>query len=258
MEEGMEGLEKEMEALLASQAELVGSLTHDLKGLLSGIDGGIYIAESGFKKEKPERITRGFEMAKRNMARMRIILSSALYYVKDREIDWQPIDLGEMTASVSKVLMPQASHAGVDLLVKSEAGSFEGGELAVHSLLVNLVEYSLDICALDKENQASSVTLSATMRDEHAVFDVLAQGFSIEEETRQLALGDFYAPKGVDRSHLGLFVAHKLAKSHKGTLSITSSPERGTTNFCVRLPKTRPSDMPLRTDSDLETMFGDE
>ena len=41
----MNDLEKDSEnrlyALLASQGELVGSITHDLKGLISGLDGGL-------------------------------------------------------------------------------------------------------------------------------------------------------------------------------------------------------------------------
>ncbi len=259
MEKGTEGLEKELEALLASQAELVGSLTHDLKGLLSGIDGGIYLADSGFKKDKPERITQGFEMVKRNMGRIRRTVSSVLYYVKDREVSWEQIDIREMTSSVTKVLQEKADHDGVKLHVKVEEGSFEGGEIAVHSLLVNLVEYSLEACRQGgAESSSTEVTLAAALNDQQVVFDIIANGFVIEEEPRKLALGEYYTPRGVDRSHLGLFIAHKLAKSHQGTLSISSSPEKGTTHFSVKLPRVKPADLPTETDDQLEKMFGED
>jgi len=39
----MDNLEKELYALISSQGELVGSITHDLKGLISGLDGGLYL-----------------------------------------------------------------------------------------------------------------------------------------------------------------------------------------------------------------------
>ena len=43
----MEGPEKDLNALLRSQGELIGSIAHDLKGLINGIEGGMYFVDSG-------------------------------------------------------------------------------------------------------------------------------------------------------------------------------------------------------------------
>ena len=44
----MEGPDKDLHALLQSQGELIGSIAHDLKGLINGIEGGMSKADAGF------------------------------------------------------------------------------------------------------------------------------------------------------------------------------------------------------------------
>ena len=95
----MEGPEKDLDALLQSQGELIGSIAHDLKGLINGIEGGMYFISSGMKKEKPERIGQGHEMMKRNLERIRRAVASHLYYVKDREINWKELGMPDMVSS---------------------------------------------------------------------------------------------------------------------------------------------------------------
>ncbi len=65
--------------LIASQGELVGSITHDLKGMLSGVEGGLYFIDSGIKKDKKERLDEGLAMLKRNLARLREAVASVLF-----------------------------------------------------------------------------------------------------------------------------------------------------------------------------------
>jgi signal transduction histidine kinase len=232
-------MDERFRAILASQGELVGSITHDLKGLLSGMEGGIYLVNSGLKKDKKERVEQGFEMMERNLSRMRRQVACVLYYVKDRQNNWESVEIKELAASVEKALSQQATHLGVGLDMRVNDGSFEADELAIHSLLVDLVQYSLEACALAKLKPSPSVKVRVTRTDAHITFKVSSDGFVIDEEARDHALGEFYSPRGVDRSHLGLFVAKKIAKSHNGNLQITSNADEGTTCFSVELPLTK-------------------
>lgn len=232
----MSDSDKPSKTQLASQGELVGSLTHDLKGFLTGIEGGLYMVDSGRKKGKPERVDQGFEMLRRNLSRMKRTVSSALYYVKDRELNFLPVEIQGVTRSVIQALSEQAEHSGVGLTAKAEAGTFDGDEFAVHSLLVDLLEYLLDSCRLAQISPSPAVTLSAALTEEHVLFELVADGFLITEDARERALGEHYSPVGGDRSHLSLFIAHKLIKSHCGNLEICCLPEKEATRFNVKLP----------------------
>ncbi len=239
----MDDLNKQLKDLLASQSELVGSITHDLKGLLSGVEGGIYLVSSGLKKDKKDRVEQGFEMMQRSLGRIRRTVASSLYYVKDRDVDWQSVDIAELVSSVQQDLDEHADHLGVILKTSASSGSLEADQFAVHSLLSNLVEYTLEACNIAKLKPSPSVTLSASVNGERAVFEVLVDGLVVEETTLKHALGQYYAPRGIDRSHLGIFVAHKLARGHGGTLEIVSTPDEKATRFLVEIPVAKPAEL---------------
>ncbi len=251
-------LEKQFSSVLTSQGELVGSITHDLKGLLSGVEGGIYLVNSGLTKDNKERVKEGLEMMQRSLGRIKRTVASSLYYVKDRDIDWQSMNSRELVSSIKKELQDHASHLGVDLRAKPGAGSFEADKFAIQSVLSNLVEYSLQACQIAKMKPSPIVTLSSKADREHVVFELLVDGFVMEDETRTLALSDYYLPRGVDRSHLSLFVAHRILKNHRGTLDITCKKEQGTTLFLVTLPQARPPDSKDESISQSEQMLAEE
>jgi len=235
----MEGPDKDLYDLLQSQGELIGSIAHDLKGLINGIEGGMYFISSGMKKEKPERIGQGHEMMKRNLDRIRRAVASHLYYVKDREINWKGLDLKETVSSVVDSMQGRADELGVKVEIKTGEGTFEGDEFAVRSMLVNVVDYALEVCHRCKNETEVAVVGSAEATKDWAIFDLRAQGFSVEEESRALALADTYMPRGVDRSHLGLFIANKIAKNHQGSLEIEATTEPPGTRFLIKMPSTR-------------------
>ena len=77
---------RELQSQLTSIGLLVGSISHGIKGLLTGLDGGIYLVNTGFEKDKPERVEKGWAMVQRNVDRIRGMVLDILYYAKDREL----------------------------------------------------------------------------------------------------------------------------------------------------------------------------
>lgn len=236
----MENHEKEFQDILASQGELVGSVSHDLKGLLNSIDGGIYLVDSGIKNDKKERVTQGFDMVKRNLARIQRTVTNILYFVKDREIDWESIEINHLLGMVTKQLTPYAEHLKVNLMVKETKGAFEGGEYPVSSLLLNLAEFCITACSISKGAPNLEVTLDGKLEENGIVFNFNALGFCIEDDTITRAFGSYYSPKGADRSHLGLFIVNKLVNMLSGKMDIKSSPDDVSTQFTITIPNKKP------------------
>ncbi len=251
----MDDSQKQLLDLLTSKDELVGSIAHDLKGLLSGIEGGVYLVNSGLKKDNQSRVDQGFDMVKRNVDRIRKTVSSILYYVKKREFDWIEVEITALFESVGKVLADRAAHLGVDLRITADDGVFEADEFAVHSLLANIADYALESCHTAKIKPSPAVALSSKIDQTDLVIEILADGFVIEDETQKLVFEPGYAPRGVDRSHLGLFVARGLIDLHGGSLTITPSPERGTTLFRVVMSLSKPFDLADDADENTEDML---
>jgi signal transduction histidine kinase len=248
----MDEKNRQLQAMLDSKEELVGAITHDLKGLISGVEGGIYFVSSGIKKHKKARVDQGIEMMQRSLARIRRTVAGSLYYVKDRNVDLRLVDIQQLIVSVCSDLEQQAHHLGVSLKANDGAGTIQADQLAVHSLFSNLAEYAMEACSIAKLHSSPTVTLSATINGDLAVFEVLGNGFVIPEITREQALGQYFAPSGLDRSHLGTFMAHRLVQSHGGKLHVVSSEDEGTTCFVVEMPVTGPAD--VQTEAGSATM----
>jgi PAS domain S-box-containing protein len=229
---------RQLQSRLTSLGMLVGSISHGIKGLLSGIDGGVYLMETGFQKGRQDRVDQGWSMLKRNIERIRSMVMNVLYYAKDREIFWKSIDAEKMVASVKDILDSRARRHNVELRLESEPGEFEGDQDAIHSLLINLLENSIDACRVDKSKQAHLVSLTSKFQNDSAVFIVKDDGIGMDQETKEKAFSLFFSSKGAEGTGLGLFIAHKIIMSHKGTIDIESDPGKGT-RFIVKLPRQR-------------------
>ena len=63
---------------------MIGSISHGIKGLLTGLDGGIYLLDSGFAKKNEVQIKEGWEIVKLTVERIRKMVLDILFYAKER------------------------------------------------------------------------------------------------------------------------------------------------------------------------------
>jgi PAS domain S-box-containing protein len=233
---------RQLQSKLASIGMLISSISHSLKGLLNSLDGGIYLVDTGLKKGDESRVTQGWEIAQRNIERIRSTVLDILYYAKDREPDWEPISAADLADEVSGILLPKADRLGVGLTQETDAkaGQFEADHRAIRSLLVNLMENSLDACRVDKSKESKQVRMSVSGDESHVEFEIVDNGIGMDQETREKAFSLFFSSKGTEGTGLGLFIANKIAIEHGGTIDLQSELNKGT-RFLVRLPRGRPA-----------------
>ena len=234
---------REVQSQLTSLGMLVGSVAHGIKGLLSGLNGGFYLMDTGLENDAPERVARGREMVRRNADRIQNMVLNLLYYSKDREIHWQTIDLEELTDSVARTLDWRADLAKVRVDVKCQPGTMEADYNAIHATLINLVENAIDACRVDKSETEHVTTFAASADANSVVFTISDNGIGMDQETREKAFSLFFSSKGTEGTGLGLFVAHKTILAHGGTIDIASTPREGT-RFRVVIPRRNAANRP--------------
>lgn len=238
----------EQKQLIASQAELVGSITHELKSMLSSVEGGLYLIDSGINKSNKRRVSQGMQMLRRNVDRIKRSVSSVLYYVKDRKLDWQVQDTEELLKTVINALEERSLELGVRLKTEPASYSLECDDFAVISILLNIADYALEACGASGEESSSQVIIAVTADEDQVIFDTLASGFEMKSTTREIILGEFYSPIGVMRKHLPVFIANKLVMAHGGKLEIDILAEKNTTLFSVQMPRERPAHLRGKAD----------
>jgi PAS domain S-box-containing protein len=211
---------RELQSQLTSIGLLVGSISHGIKGLLTGLDGGIYMVNSGFEKDKPERVKKGWEMVQRNVERIRSMVLDILYYAKDRELRVEDVDVADV------------------------GGAIPGEVQAIRAMLLNLLENSLDACRADSKKDQHRIRLAIRRAAPWLTIDVEDNGIGMDRETREKAFSLFFSSKGLKGTGLGLFISNKIVDKHGGSIGVESEPGQGT-RFLVRLPlEAKPSTKP--------------
>jgi len=226
---------------LTSVGLLIGSISHGIKGLLNGLDGGIYLVNSGLHKDNRERINQGWEMALRNVDRIRSMVLDILYYAKDREPQWQEVSVSELIGEVGTIMTDKAAKLEIAFEYRQaeDVGALEADPLQLRSMLVNLVDNSLDACRVDKQQSSHRVTLDVVGDNDHVVFRVTDDGIGMDQETREKAFSLFFSSKGGGGTGLGLFISNKIAQAHGGQIRIESEEGKGS-RFVVTLPRRKP------------------
>jgi len=234
---------RELQDKLTSVGLLIGSISHGIKGLLNGLDGGIYLVNSGLKKDDRDRIDQGWEISQRNIRRIRSMVMDILYYAKDREPQWEDLSLNEVIDEIRGLFQERAERQNIEFVcnIKDNAGNFDADKLAIRSLLLNLLDNSLDACRIDKNKENHKITLEVKSDSGLVTFDVDDTGIGMDRETREKALSLFFSSKGSGGTGLGLFIANRIAQAHGGGINIESEEGLGT-HFTVTIPKERPKE----------------
>ncbi len=235
---------RELQSQLESTGLLISSISHSLRGLLTGLDGGMYLVNCGLTKDDQGRVKKGWEMVTRNIDRIRGTVLNILYYAKEREPDWEEIEADNLADESFALVEPKAIEVKVELTrsVDSDPGTLEGDAAALQSLLVNVLENSVDACRVDHKKLEHRVVLSVGGDDEYVFFDVEDNGIGMDRETREKVFTLFFSSKGTEGTGLGLFMANNIAKVHGGSIEVESEVDVGT-RFRVKIPKKRRDDL---------------
>jgi signal transduction histidine kinase len=220
--------------LLKSHQTLVGALTHELRGLLSALEGGLYLFETGWRKGRPERVEEGVAQARRSLVRLKHAVEHGLYYAKDRELSPGEHDLPEVVKRASEAVSSQAGQAGLKLEAAAEAGVLLADGAAVHALLVLMLEHAMEACRACKAAGPKVIKIEAFEAGWGARFEVGHPGVYPERGRRARALEELYRPDGPDRSGLWVHLASRLARACGGSLE--GSDDGLATRWTVKLP----------------------
>ncbi len=232
---------RELQTKLSSVGMIIGTLSHDLKGLLNGMDGGIYLVNTGMEKDKKDRVDRGWEMVLRNVDRIRSTVLDILYYAKDRDPEWTELQAADVVDEVYNIVTPKAEKLGIlcDKDTSPSDTAFEADSKAVRSMLINLVDNAFDACRVDTQKSDHKVSISVHSLPESIEFKISDNGIGMSQEVKEKAFTLFFSSKGAGGTGLGLFIANKIAQSHGGEIIVESVRGEGT-SFTVSLPKVRP------------------
>jgi PAS domain S-box-containing protein len=218
----------------------VGSISHGLKGLLTGLDGGMYLLNTGLEKKKPERVEEGLRMVQRNVGHIRRVVLDLLNIAGEGEPQFDAVGLYELAESLAEKLKKRAGDLEIDFQVElgCRGETIEIDRRALKGCLLNILENAFEACRLDRTKKDHLVRFRLTSEDIDAVFLIEDNGLGMDRETREKMFSLSFDSAGSKGPGLGLFTANKVIEKHGGIIEVESEPDQGTT-FQIRIPKVR-------------------
>jgi signal transduction histidine kinase len=212
----------EINAYIQSQRRFLGNAAHQLRTPLTLLRAKIEdVTEPALKAELvcDVRHLTSLVSAMLDLARL-----------QNHAIEKRPIDLGALTREVLADFGPSALDAGIELSLEHPQGSVVvlGVEAAVRSALANLVGNALIHARGAARIVANLGRGSVSISDDGAGISPTSQLNLIEP---------FQTAATAKEGHgLGLSIIQEIMTAHAGTLTITSTPGRGTT-VCLSFPE---------------------
>lgn len=223
-------LEKERSHILAN---FLQDTAHEFRTPITIVGTTLYLME-----RKPEQFATYSARIQTQLDRLlRLVDELRLMAALDTDYEWQmePINLGVLLNEMCRRHEQTIATAGQTLVKQLPAtlpsiqGEAEKLIQAIEEVLRNAIQYT---------PAGGDITVSANERDEQIVVTIADTGGGMPESVHARAFERFFR---ADTAHttagfgLGLPMAQKIIQAHGGEITLTSTPEQGTTVY-ITLP----------------------
>ncbi|MCG8689164.1 MAG: PAS domain-containing sensor histidine kinase [Desulfobacterales bacterium] len=234
-----------LEDHLTSLGFMIGSISHGIKGLLTNLDGGLYLMETGFNTHRMEKVKDGFDMIRDMTSRIKKLVLDILYYTKTRTLEWEPVSSNAFMEETFGLVAMKAQKNSIVMDLKFESltddDTFEIDKGSLQTALVNILENGIEACIDDKQAKDKDHTISfqARVDKEKVLFKIQDNGQGMDKATLKNIFTIFFSSKGNKGTGLGLFIANKVIGQHRGEIKVVSTKNKGT-KFIIKIPRTAP------------------
>ncbi|WDP88397.1 MAG: PAS domain-containing sensor histidine kinase [Desulfobacter sp.] len=233
-----------LEDHLTSLGFMIGSISHGIKGLLTNLDGGLYLMETGLNTHRIEKVKEGYDMTRDMTSRIKKLVLDILYYTKTRTLEWEPVSCKAFVDEAFSLVAMKAQKNGIVVETKFETltgnDNFDIDKNSLQTALVNILENGIEACMDDKNTgKDHTITFQARVDKEKVLFKIQDNGQGMDKSTLKNIFTIFFSSKGNKGTGLGLFIANKVINQHRGDIKVVSTKNKGT-KFIIKLPRTAP------------------
>jgi signal transduction histidine kinase len=223
---------------LSSLGVMIGSISHSVKGHLTQLDAGLYLARSAIKKDNPEQLNEGLDILKVSIHRIKKLIFDILYYSKERDLNLEEFNLIKFAGDIVDICEPKAVPYQIkihrDFDAAPERLTADPGFL--RSALINILDNAIDACIQDTDSdEPHAIHFIISQETNDICFEIRDNGVGMDQETREKIFNLFFSSKQDKGTGFGLFISKNIIKQHGGTINIKSIKGRGT-SFYIKLP----------------------
>lgn len=221
-------------AKLASLGQLSANVAHEIRNPLTSIKMRLYSLKEASKKDSVP--SEDLNVIDEEINRMEGTVNNFLDFARPPELNLQSADIGQILEGTANLIAPKARSQGIaiqkqlrDFPLKLKIDKEQIRQVFLN-IMLNAIEAmpsggTLKIDAAKSEDKKLNKVLEINIRD---------TGIGIPLEIKNKITEPFFTTKA-EGTGLGLFIASRIVKTHKGSLDIDGQSGKGTT-VTLRFP----------------------
>jgi nitrogen-specific signal transduction histidine kinase len=221
---------KEIQKELVTIGQSFALLTHDIKNMLEGLEGGAYVVDEGLKDQDWELTARGWQIVGKNVAEISRVTQNVLFSSKKRTLELQRVKPGDVARQAVELFQEKASTLEIQLNTQLNPSlpHTTMDSPSIVRMLSNLIWNAIEACDKDDQKPSHSVFVRADYYDKnHYMFEIEDNAEGMDDTTQENLFKEFYSTKGDKGTGLGLLVVDRIARNHKGKIEILTKPGTG-------------------------------
>ena len=216
---------------LVTLGQSIALLSHSIKNILEGLQGGAYVVDEGFKDEDLELAQKGWKIVSKNIYDVTDIVQNVLYSSKNRPLKYDTVPPGQLVQDALALFRDKAGAFNIRLREQINPyvpdAQLDSG--SVRRMLNNLIWNALEACINDKKKKNHSVSVKTDVYDDdHFMIEITDTGIGMDQSTQRNIFEEFFSTKGSGGTGLGLAVVEKVVNKHGGRIDVKSKPGKGT------------------------------
>ena len=210
---------------LATLGQSIAMLSHGIKNILEGLQGGAYVVDEGIKDADLKLVKKGWNIVSKNIFDVTDLVKNILHSSKSRRLKFERVSPGQIVRDT--VALFREKGAALHIRLREQVNPYlpeVSVDIAgIHRVLNNLIWNAMEACMKDKQKKTHFVSVKADFHDDnHFMFEIKDNGIGMDEATQQKIFDEFFSTKGSGGTGLGLAVADKIVNMHGGKIEVTS------------------------------------
>jgi len=223
-------------AIKQSQRELkmlgqsIALISHGIKNILEGLEGGAYVVDAGFKENDFTLVGKGWNIVRKNISEITDVVKNILYSSKNRPLNYEAVSPARLIKDAVDLFKEKAAGLNIRLReqINPHVPEVRMDVASVRQMLHNLIWNGLQACINDGQKKNHFVSIGTDFYDDsHFSFEITDNGIGMNPAIQRNIFEEFYSTKGSGGTGLGLAVVEKVVNKHGGRIEVDSEPGRG-------------------------------